>query len=76
MPETRRKYTREFKIDAVHLLESSSKSGREIEKDLGIGSGMIYRWKKEFGSKTSGHFQATGILGMKSCTVFARSWLR
>lgn len=60
MPETRRKYTREFKIDAVHLLESSSKSGREIEKDLGIGSGMIYRWKKEFGEQNIRAFPGNG----------------
>ena len=47
MAETRRKYSREFKIEAVRLLENSSKSGREIEEDLGIGKGVLYRWKRE-----------------------------
>jgi transposase len=47
MSETRRKYTEEFKIEAVRLFETSSKSGREIERDLGIGKGVLYRWKRE-----------------------------
>ena len=47
MSERRKTYTREFKIEAVRLLESSGKSGREIEDDLGIGRGQIYRWRKE-----------------------------
>ena len=47
MSERRRKYTKEFKIEAVRLLETSSKSAREIEQDLGIGRGVLYRWKRE-----------------------------
>jgi len=43
MSETRRKYTREFKIETVRLLESSGKSAREIEEDLGIGKGVVNR---------------------------------
>jgi transposase-like protein len=43
----RKKYTREFKIEAVRLLDTSGKSGHEIEADLGIGSGMLYRWRKQ-----------------------------
>ena len=47
MTEKRKQYTREFKVEAVRLLESSGKNGHEIEKDLGIGSGQIYRWRKQ-----------------------------
>lgn len=47
MGETRRKYTKEFKIDAVRLLEQGIKSGSEIERDLGIGKGQIYRWRAQ-----------------------------
>ncbi len=46
MRETRRIYDREFKENAVGLLEHSGKSGREIEDDLGIGRGLIYRWRQ------------------------------
>jgi transposase len=47
MEGTRRKYSREFKERAVGMLENSGKSGREIEGDLGIGRGMIYRWRAQ-----------------------------
>ena len=51
MAETRRTYTREFKVEAVRLLESGDKNGHEIEKDLGIGSGQIYRWRKQLAAE-------------------------
>jgi len=47
MAETRRNYTREFKEDAVRLLESGTKTGREIEENLGIGRGLSYRWRRQ-----------------------------
>ena len=37
MGETRRTYTREFKLEAVRLLETSGRNGHQIEKELGIG---------------------------------------
>jgi hypothetical protein len=30
----------------VRLLNTSGKRGHEIEEDVGIGSGSIYRWRK------------------------------
>ena len=39
------------KIEAVRLLETSGKSGSEIERDLGIGSGQIYRWRRQLESE-------------------------
>ena len=60
MAETRRKYTREFKIETVRLLESSGKSGREIERDLGIGSGLIHRWRRELSEENIRVFPGHG----------------
>ena len=53
MREKRSKYTREFKIEAVRLLNTSGKTGHEIEADLGIGSGMIYRWRKQLEAESA-----------------------
>ena len=47
MAETRRVYSRQFKEDAVRLLDSGTKTGREIAEDLGIGQGAIYRWRRQ-----------------------------
>jgi transposase len=46
MGEKRKQYSQEFKIGAVRMLEGG-KSGREIEKELGIGSGLVYRWREQ-----------------------------
>jgi len=48
MSDTRKKYTKEFKLEAVRMLEAGTRSGREIETDLGVGSGQVYRWRKQF----------------------------
>ena len=47
----RKKYTREFKIEALRLFNTSGKSGHEIEADLGIGGGMLYRWRKQLAAE-------------------------
>ena len=49
----RKKYTREFKVEAVRLLNTSGKSGHEIEADLGIGTGMIYKWRRQLEAESS-----------------------
>jgi len=62
MAEKRKTYTREFKVEAVRLLETSGKNGHEIERDLGIGSGQIYRWRRQLASETGSQraFPGTG----------------
>ena len=50
MTKTRRQYTREFKIEAVRLLETSGKSASQIERELGIGKGNLWRWRRKFRS--------------------------
>lgn len=62
MEEKRKTYTREFKVQAVAMLERGEKNGHEIEKDLGIGSGQIYRWRKQLAAEGNGirAFPGTG----------------
>ena len=47
MIRKRRTYTAEFKREAVRLLETSGKSASQIERDLGIGKGNLWRWEKK-----------------------------
>lgn len=53
MRERRRKYTEEFKRHAVDLL-NSGKSGRDVEKELQIGTGVAYRWRRELAGEAGG----------------------
>ena len=62
MTKTRRIYTREFKLEAVHLLETSGKSAAQIERDLDIGTGCLGRWKRELASEGEGAFPGHGRL--------------
>lgn len=43
----RKKYTKEFKENAVRLAEESKMSVKEIAADLGIHPNMLYRWRSK-----------------------------
>ena len=62
MKKTRRNYTREFKGEALRLLETSGKSAVQIERDLGIGSGCLTRWKGEMAEEGEQAFPGHGRL--------------
>jgi transposase len=44
----KRQYTREFKLEAVRLYESSGKSLRVIEQELGITPYLLAKWVQQF----------------------------
>jgi len=50
MGKPRKQYTTEFKIEAVRLYETSGKSASQIERELGIGQGNLWRWIRKYGS--------------------------
>ena len=62
MTKTRRQYTREFKLEAVRLLETSGKSAAQLERELGIGTGCLSRWKREFAEEGKHAFPGHGRL--------------
>lgn len=43
-----RKYTEEFKLEALELLKSSGKNARQIERDLGITPGLLVKWRDRY----------------------------
>jgi transposase len=45
MGEKRRQYTREFKIEAVRLVDESGRSKAQIARELGIHASLLKRWK-------------------------------
>ena len=47
MSKKRRNYTREFKQEALQLWETSGKSAQQIEEDLGITHGLLYKWRRD-----------------------------
>jgi transposase len=62
MTNTKRTYSREFKLEALGLVETSGKSVRQIERHLGIGKGCLYRWRDEFKAEGIEAFPGRGRL--------------
>ena len=60
MSKTGSRYTQEFKLEALQLLERSGKSVNAIEKDLGISRGCLKRWQKEFAAFGENAFPGKG----------------
>ena len=50
----RREYTEDFKRDAVALVTDQGYKVSEAARSLGIGDGLIRRWKREFEDEASG----------------------
>lgn len=53
MSKPRKRYTAEFKQEALALWQASEKSAAEIEKDLGITPGLLYQWNKAVKKKAA-----------------------
>ena len=53
MAGERRQYTPEFKRGAIDML-NEGKSGHQVEQELGIGSGMVYQWRRELRGEPGG----------------------
>jgi transposase len=47
MTRTRRRYTKEFKQEAIRLYETSGKSEQQVEVDLGMTPGLLSKWRAQ-----------------------------
>jgi transposase len=47
MPETRRKFSREFKLEAVRLVTSGGRGVAATARDLEVRPDMLRRWKRQ-----------------------------
>ena len=57
---TRKKYTKEFKQDAVRLVTEQGYQHTAAARNLGIDRGMLGRWVKEFQEDESEAFRGNG----------------
>lgn len=57
---TRKRFTPEFKREAVQVLESGSRPGSEIARELGIARNQLYKWQTELQARGSGAFPGSG----------------
>lgn len=54
------RFSREFKLEAIRLLESGKKSAVELALELGIRRNQIYKWKEQLAGKGAAAFAGPG----------------
>ncbi len=47
MSKERRKYSKEFKLEAIRMYEKGERSVSEVERELGITQGLLWKWKAD-----------------------------
>lgn len=60
MPKQQRTFTKEFKLEAVQLVQTSGKSQVQVARDLGIADSTLHHWCKEFAEQGAQAFPGSG----------------
>lgn len=56
----RQRYSREFKLEAVRLLELGQKPAAQLALELGIRRGLLYKWQRDLRGKGDEAFRGQG----------------
>ncbi len=59
----RKQFTREFKLEAVRLLEEGDKPAAELARELGIRRNLLYKWQDTIDQKGKDAFPGHGRRG-------------
>ena len=59
-------YPKEFKLEAVRMMETSDRSASEIAAELGIRRNLLYKWKEQLELKGESSFKAKPGRPLKS----------
>ena len=54
-----KRYTQEFKLEAIRLMSETDKPVVQLARDLGIRVNQIYKWKKQLEDKSTNAFSRT-----------------
>lgn len=58
----KRTFSREFKEGAVRLVVEEGRKASEVARDLGIGSNLLHRWKRQLREAGGDAFVGKGYL--------------
>lgn len=59
---SRRKYDRQFKLEAVRLVTQGGRPVVEVARDLGIHENLLYNWRRKYLDDTIHAFPGKGHL--------------
>lgn len=60
MPREQKVFTKEFKVQAVQLVQKSGKTQAQIARDLGVADSTLHHWCKEFAQAGEQAFPGSG----------------
>lgn len=60
--QSRRVYSKEFKLETIQLVLERGLSVTQVSQDLGIGTETIYRWIRQYKSDPKNSFPGKGNL--------------
>jgi len=58
----RRKYDREFKVEAVKLVTGGGRGVAEVARNLGIHENLLYKWREKYSEDMAHAFPGKGRL--------------
>ena len=66
----RRKYTREFKLEAVRKVIVEDRTYIDVGKEIGVGENVLGRWVREFSDDEQEAFPGKGVRKSKDQEIF------
>lgn len=58
--QKRKTFSREFKLEAVRLLDRGDKPAAEVARELGIKRNQLYKWKEQLSERGEAAFPGQG----------------
>jgi len=65
-------YPKEFKLEAVRLLNAGDKPAAEIARELGIKRNFLYRWRDQLNAKGEEAFKGSGRPKLEEMSELSR----
>ena len=62
MSKARKTYTREFKLEAIRLADTSGRTIAQVERELGLSPGTIFHWRQALQRHGADAFPGQGHL--------------
>ncbi len=58
--QKRKSHTKEFKLEAVRLLERGGKAAADLARELNVRRNQLYKWKEQLAGRGEGAFPGHG----------------
>ena len=72
----RRVFSEEFKREAVELTGQHGVTIRQVSRDIGVGAGLLGRWRREMASSKRKAFPGSGVPRDQELMVLKRELVR